>query len=90
MEWELIKGAYEIEVEKQKFISIVADEKLKSKKKTYAWASYLNKNIGAQDINLNISQIKVNAEKMVTLIDILKNEPIEKREEVIEMYKDRL
>ena len=90
MEWELIKEAYEIDVEKQKFISIVADEKLKSKKKTYAWASYLNKNIGAQDINLNISQMKVNAEKMVTLIDILKNEPIENREEVIEMYKDRL
>jgi aconitase B len=46
--------------------------------------------LGAQDINLNISQIKVNAEKMVTLIDILKNEPIENREKVIETYRDRL
>lgn len=90
IEWELIKEVYEIEVQKQKFISIVADEKLKSKKKIYGWASYLNKKIGAQDINLNISQIKVNAEKMVTLINILKNEAIENRDKVIEMYRERL
>lgn len=90
MEWEQIKEAYEIEVHKQKFISIVADEKLKSKKKTFGWASYLNRKIGAQDINLNVSQIKVNVEKMVTLISILKNEPIENRDKVIEMYKERL
>jgi transcription initiation factor IIF auxiliary subunit len=90
MEWEMIKEAYEIDIHKQKFISIVVDEKLKLKKRTYAWASYLNKTIGAQDINLNISQMNVDAEKMVTLIDILKNEPIEKRDKVIEMYKGRL
>lgn len=90
VEWELVKEAYEIEVYKQKFISVVTDEKLKPKKKIYAWVSYLNRKIGARDINLNISQIKVNAQKMVTLIDILKNEPIEKRDEVIVMYRDRL
>ena len=90
MQWELIKKAYEIEIQKQKFISIVASKKLKSKKKIYAWASYLNRKIGAQDINLNISQIKVNAEEMVMLINILKNEPIEGRDKVIEMYKDKL
>jgi hypothetical protein len=90
MEWELIKEAYEIEVQKQKFISVVADEKLQSKKKIYGWASFLNRKLGAQDINLNISQIKVNGKKMVTLIDILKNEPIENREKVIELYRGRL
>lgn len=63
IEWESIKAAYEIEVYKQKFISVVGNEKLKSKKKIYGWASYLNRKIGTQDINLNISQIQVNAEK---------------------------
>lgn len=90
MEWESIKGAYEVEVYKQKFISVVGDEKLKSRKKSYGWASSLNRKIGVQDINLNISQIKVNAEKMVTLIGILKSEPIQGRDKVIEMYEDRL
>ena len=84
MEWEFIKEAYEVQVYNQKFISVTVDEKLKSRKKLYAWASYLNRTVGAQDINLSISQIKVNAEKLLTLIDILKNEPIEKRNEVIE------
>lgn len=90
IKWEMIKEFYGVEIRKQKFISVVADEKITSRKKTYKWASYLNQKLGAQDINLNISQLKVNAEKMLTLINILKDEPIEKREQVIMMYKDRL
>jgi hypothetical protein len=90
MEWELIKAAYEVQFYKQRFISLTVDEKLKSRKKVYAWASYLNKTVGAQDINLSITEIKVNIEKLLTLINILKSEPIERRDEVIAMYKDRL
>lgn len=90
MNWELIKEVYEIDIYNQKFISIVTNEKLKSKKRIYSWTKYLNRKIGAQDINLNISQIKINNEKLVTLLNILKNEPIEARDKVIEIYKDRL
>ncbi|MFT3796617.1 STM3941 family protein [Flavobacterium sp.] len=90
IEWELIESAYEIEIQKQKFISIVGAEKLKSRKKVYSWATSLNRSVGAQDVNLNVSQIKVDAGKLVKLIDILKSEASEKRDEVLAMYKDRL
>ncbi|MDR7211689.1 hypothetical protein J2W48_003646 [Flavobacterium piscis] len=60
------------------------------KKKLYKWANNLNQKIGAQKINLNLSYIKVDLEKMITFINIMKTEKIEEREKLIELYKNRI
>ena len=90
IKWEFIEETYDINVYNQIFISLKTNDKFVPKKKIYKWSQFLNKNIGAQNLNLSLYQIKVDIEKLLTLINILKNEPIENREEVIEIYRDRI
>ncbi len=90
IKWEYIEDAYETDFQKQVFISIVTNNGFIKKKKTYSWASWINKKVGAQDLNLILTYINVDIEKLITLINILKIEPLEKREELIEMYRYRI
>ncbi|RTZ02689.1 hypothetical protein EKL98_12545 [Flavobacterium bomense] len=90
IKWEFIQNAYDIEIHKQVFISIKTDERFVMKKKIYKWANNLNQKIGAQKINLNLSYIKVDLEKMITFINIMKTERIEEREKLIELYRNRI
>lgn len=90
IKWEYIEDAYEKDFQKQVFISIVTNNGFIKKKKTYSWASWINKKVGAQDLNLILTYINVDIEKLITLINILKIEPLEKREELIEMYRYRI
>lgn len=87
IKWEFIKNAYRIEIHKQVFISIKTDRKFLMKKKVYKWASFLNKASGAQNININFSYINNDIEKTITLINNLKNEDIQEREKLIQIYK---
>ena len=89
--WEFISEIISpIDISRQIFIPLVVDEKFVRRKKMFKWALDLSKAFGGRDINLNISYIKIDKEKFITLLDILKNEEIENRDEVIEMYKDRI
>lgn len=90
IKWEFIEEAYDIEIHKQVFISIKTDERFVMKKKLYKWANNLNQKVGAQKINLNFSYIKIDIEKMVTFINIMKTEEIQGREKLMELYENRI
>lgn len=90
IKWEFIENAYDVNVHKQLFISFKTNKKFVPKKKMYKWAKFLNKSVGAQNLNINVSYIKADIEKLLTLINILKNEPIENREQVIEIFRSRI
>ncbi len=72
--WEIIKDAYTINIYGQKFICLMVDEKFKpSKKKGKVYKKViirqqLNAAIGAQDLNLSLGQIKIDAEKLTEFI----------------------
>lgn len=90
IKWESIEEANEVQVYKQVFVALKTNESFVVKKRMYSWAKNLNKMVGAQDVNLNISYTKVDVEKFITFINILKNENVEDREQVMEMYKYRI
>ncbi len=76
--WEQIKETYPIDINNQKFISIVVDQTFEFKKKQYKWIGNLNKFIGVQRLNLNLSQIKIDevivSELLNKIINSEKNE----------------
>lgn len=68
--WELIKEAYPISINRQKFICLVVDEKFKPSKKkgfSYKSVSKLNEAIGAQELNINLNQVQKIDEVKLTL-----------------------
>jgi len=90
IKWEIIKSANEINIYKQIFVCLKLDKSFVPKKKQYSWAKKLNNSIGAKDVNLNVSYIKVNIEKLMTLITLLSQEKIENREELLKLYSSKL
>ena len=69
--WEIIKDAYIIDIYRQKFICLVVDEQFKPSKKKgmmYQKTAKLNEYIGAQELNLSLGQIKVNAQRLNSFI----------------------
>jgi hypothetical protein len=90
IKWEYIEDANDVQIFKQVFVALKTNEKFVIKKKLYKWAKYLNSAVGGEEVNLNVSYIKVDMEKLITFINIMKSENIEDREKVMEMYKDRI
>ena len=90
IKWEYIKDANHIEIYKQVFVTLKTNEKFVPRKKLYKWAEYLNKSVGGEKVNLNVSYIKIDLEKFVTFINIMKKENIEDRENVMKMYENRI
>lgn len=86
--WENIKNAYKIDIHRQIFIALETDENFVAKKKLYSWAKFLNTLVGAQQINLNISYIKVDELKLIKFIYLMKNESLDYREKILMQYKD--
>ncbi|MEN2399293.1 STM3941 family protein [Flavobacterium sp. MC2016-06] len=73
IKWEQIIEVYPIDIHNQKFISIVVDETFEFKKRRYKWAEKLNEFVGAQKLNLNLSQIKTDEIKLSVLINKIAN-----------------
>lgn len=73
IKWEQIIEAYPLDIQNQKFIAIVVDETFEFKKRQYKWAENLNKLVGAQKLNLNLSQIEINENKLSDLINKIAN-----------------
>lgn len=90
IKWESIEEANEVQAYKQVFVALKTNGSYVGKKKIYNWAKNFNKMAGVQDVNLNISYTKVDVEKFITFIKIMKNENVENREQVMEMYKHRI
>lgn len=86
LKWEQIKGAYPLDIYKQKFVSLVVDDSFVMKKNLYKWATKLNETVGAQKINLQVSQLKIDENKMTDFINEMKQTENENRAKIIKKY----
>lgn len=77
--WEQIIETYPIEIQNQKFISIVVVDTFEFKKKSYRWADQLNEFFGAEKLNLNLSQIKIDEIELNQLLNKIINSEISER-----------
>ncbi len=69
--WELIEDAYLTDVNGQKFISLIIDEKYepsKTKGKKFQRTAKLNKAFGFQEVNISLGQIKIDEMKLMEFI----------------------
>jgi hypothetical protein len=67
--WQQIKHAYPLDIFKQKFVSLDLDDSFKLKKKPYKWASTINKKAGAQNVNLQVSQLNIDEVTLANFIN---------------------
>ena len=73
--WEIIQDAYLIDIHKQKFICLVVDEKFKpsqNKSKLYQKTAKFNEAIGAQELSISLGQIKIDPEKLIEFILLMR------------------
>lgn len=69
IKWEQITESYLIDIYNQKFISIAVDETYVLKKSIFSRVNKLNKYLGAQELNINLSQIKIDEIKLTDFIN---------------------
>lgn len=86
IKWEQIKEAYPLDIYRQKFVSLVVDETFTMKKNLYKWAAKLNEAIGAQKVNLLISQLKIDEYKMTDFINEIITTDKTNRQNIIKKY----
>jgi len=87
VKWEQIIEAYPLDIFEQKFISLVTADTFVFKKKPYKWAAKINKEIGAQNLNLHLGQIKIDEIELTNFINQLSKEKIEERRNLISTFK---
>ncbi len=84
--WEIIRDAYLIDIHGQKFICLVVDEQFKpsrTKRNSYRLAAKLNKAIGAQELNLSLGQIKIDAGKLTEFILLMRTAKRPNKSEIV-------
>lgn len=86
IKWEQIKRAYPLSIYRQKFVSLAVDDTLVMKKKLYKWAAKLNEVVGAQKLNLQLSQLKIDEYKMTAFINEMINSEKTSRKTIIKKY----
>jgi hypothetical protein len=86
IQWELIKDAYPLDMGGEKFICLVVDDSFIFKVKQYQWASMINQAIGAQQLNLHLGQLNIEADTMTSFIQEMTATPLEARKTVIKKY----
>ncbi|MFN0292662.1 STM3941 family protein [Pedobacter helvus] len=88
IKWEQIESAYPLDIYKQKFVCLVLDETFEMKKNLYKWAAKLNEGIGAQKVNLMVSQLKIDEHKMTKFINEIVKTEKQNRQTIIKKYFD--
>ncbi|OGX85821.1 hypothetical protein BEN48_14040 [Hymenobacter glacialis] len=88
IKWEQIEDAYPLDIYKQKFVCLDLDDTFEIKKKLYKWAAKINENIGAQKVNLLLSQLKIDEHTMTKFIKTMSKTERENRTAVIRKYFD--
>jgi len=84
--WNLIKDAYLVDVHNQKFICLVIDDTamhLIKKRK----AMKLSKQMGFQEINLSLGQIKIDEMKFMSFILSMSNASSTEKQLLIDSFK---
>ena len=80
--WEWIVDAYTLKIYSQKFIALVLDENFQTEGQQYKWAARLTEDIGAQKVNISLSQVNIDAEKLALFI-VLMSKDESNREELL-------
>lgn len=88
IKWEQIKDAYPLNIYKQKFVCLVLDDTFEIKKKLYKWAAKINEDIGAQKVNLLVSQLRIDERTMTKFIKRMSKTEKQNRASVIKEYFD--
>jgi hypothetical protein len=68
IKWRQIRKVYAVSIHGQKFISLKVDKTFIWKKEVYGWAKRINKSIGAQDLNLSLSQLKIDEKEFESFV----------------------
>ncbi len=89
VKWEQIIEAYPLDIIEQKFISLVTDDTYVFKKKPYKWAEKINKEIGAQNLNLHLGQINIDELELTDFINRLSKQKIEERRKLIRTFEKK-
>jgi len=87
VKWDQIIEAYLLDIFEQKFISLVTDDTFVFKKKPYKWAAKINKEIGAQNLNLHLGQINIDEIELTNFINRISKENIEDRRKLIKTFR---
>lgn len=90
IKWEQIRESYLIDIYNQKFISIVVDETFIFKKNAFSWLNKLNKYVGAQELNINLSQIKIDENKLTDFINNIRISEKYQRNNLIKNFNSNL
>lgn len=88
IKWEQIESAYPLVMYNQKFVCLVLDDTFEIKKEFYRWAAKLNVSIGAQKVNLIMSQLKTELYTMTDFINEMTITEKQNRKAVISKYFD--
>lgn len=84
--WDQIKDAYPLDIFKQQFVSLVLDDTFMMKKKLYKWAGNLHEAIGAQKVNLLLSQLNVDKRRMAAFIKEMAGAEKQNRYDILKKY----
>lgn len=66
--WEVITGAYPMDIHNQKFICLIVDENYEPKIKKKEYIKKFNKDIGAQELNIALGQVQIDEIKLTQFI----------------------
>ncbi|RAV99239.1 STM3941 family protein [Pseudochryseolinea flava] len=66
--WDVMLSAYPINIHGQKFICLIVDPKFEPKIKAKKFVKQLNKEIGAQELNISLGQIQIDEKRLIDFI----------------------
>jgi len=72
IKWDQIESANPLNIFGQKFITLKVDNSFNFKNKQYKWVLKLNKAIGANDLSLQVDQIKIDKKELLSFIQEMK------------------
>ncbi|MGC4040458.1 MAG: STM3941 family protein [Flavobacterium sp.] len=90
IKWEQLLNAYPTNIYGQKFIAVVVTGDFVFRKKPSQWATKLNKALGAGEINLNLSQIKIDEDALSSLLNRLAKADKAERSSIIRNFNSNL
>ncbi len=87
IKWEQIIEAYPLDINGQKFISLVTNDTFVFKKKPYKWAAKINEYVGAQNLNLSLGQINIDECDLTNFINELCKASTNERKTLIREFQ---
>ena len=83
--WDMIQDAYLVSIAGQRFIALDLDQDFAAGSKIPAWVAWANSALGAQPLNLNISYIRVDADRLCMAVKLLVHLPREERTRILKI-----